>query len=225
MSVKGIYKTNWLLLLHQWLFSLNIGFAVAYALFAYEGNGNRAIHACRPVREILDKFGLLLFRFAPLGTNQPRSVLNRNFQIWELGFLVVMLGLGLVLFLILRRLAQYSATGLVLSSMGGIAALTAVPGIWLYMVHATWNVNDPGSFWRTYGIASTLEIIAVGLMLYLIRKRAVNWSILAFALHYIFWVIVIGRSSGIPVLAAVPLSLVVPSAGFAWLLYIRALSV
>src|ERR1039458_1408873 len=223
MSVNEGSKTVRVLFWHQWLFALNIGFAISYALFSYEGNGNRAIHASKPVRAFLDDFGLLLFRIAPLGTDQPRNVLNRNFQIWEAAFIAVMLGLALVLFLIVRQLAQTSIAWTVLPSMSCLAALAAVPSFWLYIVHATWSIYDKGSFWRTYGFVSALELTSVGLILYLIRKWAVSWSIFAFALHYIFWVIVMGQRSGVPALASIPLSLVFPCSGFVWLLYVREL--
>jgi hypothetical protein len=219
--MSGVPKTNRMLLLHEWLFSLNIGFAIAYALFAYEGNGDRAVHASKPVRNFLDAFGALLFRIAPLGTDQPRSILHRHFQIWEVGFIIVMLGIGVLLFLLLRRRAQTSAGRIIFSSLSGIAALVAVPAFWLYIVHATWSVYDPGTFWRTYGYVSVLEIAATGGILYLVRRGAVRWGILAFALHYIFWVFVMGQRSGVPVVLSIPLSLVFPCSGFAWLLYVR----
>lgn len=222
VNVSGVLKTDRVLFLHECWFSLNIGFAIAYALFSYEGNGNRAIHASQPVRDFLDAFGALLFRIAPLGTNKPWSVLHRNFQIWEVGFITVMLGIGMILFLSLRFFARTPACRSVFGPMSGLAALIAVPACWLYIVHATWSVYDPGTFWGTYGAVFALEVAISSGLLYFVRNQAIWRGTLIFALHYIFLVIVMGQRSGVPVVVAMPLSLVVPCSGFAWLCYVQA---
>ena len=82
-SLNGICPTGKISLLNQWLSSLNVGFAIAYSLFAYAGGGRQALHASKPVRNLLDAFQGTLFRIAPLDSSLPPSILRGNFWAWR----------------------------------------------------------------------------------------------------------------------------------------------
>src|SRR5580704_3768940 len=82
---------------------------------------------------------------------------------------------------------------------------------------------DSGAFWHAYGLISTVELAPAGLIRYLTETRAIRWSILVLALHYIVWVIVVTQRSGVPVLASLPLFLPVTVSGVAWSRHVRRL--
>ncbi len=132
-----------------------------------------------------------------------------------------MLGIALILYMLVRPFARTTAGGLAFASTSGITVLTAVPVCWLYIVHATWNTYDGGTFWGTYGYVSVLELAVAGGLLCLVRNQAIWLGSFVFVLHYTFWVLVMGKRSFMPVLASGPLSLVFLCAGIAWLRYIR----
>ncbi len=211
---------------HEILFLLNIGFAIAYALFAYDGGSYIAIHASKGVRDFLLIFGQTLRRIAPMGVhNQTKGDLLQGAMIYEAVFAALVLGIALILHLFVR-LSTRTATGqLVLARMSGMASLVAVPGCWLYIVHATWPVSESRTFWGTCGYVSLLEIVVASGLLYFVRNQAIWRGTLVFALQYVFWVVLVvreGRSLA-PVAVSIPLSLVFPCSGFAWLRYVRAL--
>lgn len=203
-----------------WLYSLNMGFAITYSLFDYAANGRVAVNASITTRSFLNSFEMLLFRIAPLGTNQPHSVLSRNLLIWEIVFIVTMLGLGALLYPFFHIVSQALGEN-TLRLVSGISVFVAVPGFWLYVVHATWNRYDSGTFWHTYALMSAVEVTSAGFILYVIRTRPIMWSILIFVLYYLVWIVEMGRRSGIPVLVSIPASLVFPFAGIEWLRYVR----
>jgi hypothetical protein len=209
--------------LQEILFSLNIGFAVTYSLFAYEASSHLA-DAPKIVRQFLEGFAQMLAHIASLVVSgRTRSEYLRSVVIREAVFAGLMLSMALLLYFPVSLLRRSSVGQLVFAPMAGLAALIAVPGCWLYIVHATWGVYDQGTFWQSYGFVSALEIAAVGLLLYFVRRRSMRWSILAFALHYIFWIVAMGGRSGVPVVVSIPLSLVFPCSGVAWMRYVRAL--
>jgi hypothetical protein len=223
MNGNVVGKTGRVPRLHPWLFSLNIGFAIMYALFAYEGSSHLA-DAPKSVRDLLEAFASILARIASLVVSgRTRSEYLRSVLIREAVFVGLVLGVALLLYLLVHFFVRAAARRIVFAAIAGIAALIAVPGCWLYIVHATWSIYDPGTFWGTYGYISVLEIAVAGGVLYLVRGGAVGWGILAFALHYIFWVLVIGERSAAPVLVSIPLSLVFPCSGLAWFFYARQL--
>ena len=82
---------------------------------------------------------------------------------------------------------------------------------------------DSGAFWHAYGLMSTVELASAGLIRYPAQTRAIRWSILVLALHYIVWIIVVTQRSGVPVLASIPLSLPFPGSGVAWSRHVRRL--
>jgi hypothetical protein len=208
--------------LNEILFSLNIGFGIAYALFAYE-ESFRIADAPKRVRELLEGFARTLGSIASLAVSgRTRSEYLRSALIREAIFVGLVLGIAILLYVTVRFFVR-AAGGFVFAPISGIAALVAVPGCWLYITHATWSVYDPGILSTAYGSAFALEVAIAGGILYLVRHQAIWCGTLVFALHYIFWVLLMGVRSSAPVIVSIPLSVVFPCAGFAWLRYVRVL--
>ncbi len=218
-----VHKLDKVQRLSESLFSLNIGFAITYALFAYE-NSSHLADAPKSVRDLLEAFASMLARIASLVVSgRTRSQYLRSVIIREVVFAAIVLGIALLLYLLVRLLARTAASRLVLSPISGIAALIAVPGCWLYIVHATWSIYDHGTFWGTYGYVFVVEIAVVSGILYLVRNQPIWRGTLIFVLHYVFWVLVMGERSGPTTNIALVLSIVFPCSGLAWLRYIRGL--
>ena len=97
----------------------------------------------------------------------------------------------------------------------------AVPACWLYIVHATWSIYEPTSFALTYGYASILEIIVLGVLLYIVRNQPIGYGGTICVLHYVFWMLLMLRHSFSP-LVGVLLSFVFPWSCIAWLRMARA---
>jgi len=210
------------------LFAMNIGFAVAYALFAYDGSSRIAVNAPRGIRDLLQAFGQTLGRIAPLGVHmRTKAQLLRSAVIGEVVFIVLLSAIALLIYLVVRSFRQSNGNRFVFAAISGLAALSAVPGCWLYIVLATWFDYEPLTFWRSYGYISVLEIVVAGGLLYLVRDQAIWRGTLVLALHYVFWAAAIaGRDHGnfiAPIIVSLPLSFVFPLSGFAWLRYARTL--
>lgn len=158
---------------------------------------------------------------------RTRSQLLRSWGIREAVFLALVLGIALFLYLLVRSMVRTDAGGLVFTPISGITALIVVPGCWLYIVRATWPAFEAGSFWGTYGYISVLEMAVASGLVYLVRKQATWRGTLVFALHFVFWlvlVLVVGHGNFLaPIAVSIPLSLVFPCSGFVWLRYIRTL--
>jgi hypothetical protein len=206
------------------LLSLNLGFGVSYALFAYVGGSYIAIHAPNGVRDFLDAFAGMLVRIAPLTVHlRSRTQLVRSEIIREVVFLSLVLGVALFAYLLMRTLTRFAGGGLIEIAAFGLAALVAVPGCWLYIVHATWNRYDAGTFWGSFGLIFLLEAAAAGVLVYIFRNQAVWQGTLVFVLHYLFWIFLVVRQGRVlaAITLAVPISLVSPCSGYAWLRYVR----
>ena len=212
-------------LLHQALFSLNIAFALTYSLFAYDGTSYMAIHAAASVRSFLEAFSHLLFRVAPLVVNRrTKSEYLHSVLIREGTFLLLVLGIAFLLYVFVRLPADRTARpGPLLSAIPAVTALIAVPGCWLYIVHATWRSSDLTTFWGRYGYFFILEAaLAVG-FIYLVRYQPIWRGTVLFALHYAFWVFLVLRDGNwlVYVTVSIPLSFVFPCSGIAWLRYVQ----
>lgn len=208
--------------LQNGLFSLNVAFAITSALFIYEGAHHLA-DAPKIIRECLESFAGTLSRIAPLAFHQHRKV---NFVKSELirgaVFLCLTSAIAVLSYFPIRLLVRPSAIQTVFLPLSGIAALIAVPVSWLYIVHATWSIYEPKSFGLSYGYAAVLELIVVGALVYLVRNQPIWWGAIVFAIHYISWMLMMLRHLSFP-LVGVPLSLVFPASGIAWLRYVQAL--
>lgn len=211
-------------LLRDRLLSLNLGFAVAYGLFAYVGGSYIATDAPKAVRDFLDAFAGILVRIAPLTVHlRTRTQLLRSEIIREVVFLGLVSGIGLFMYGLVRALGRITISNLILPPISGLAALVAVPGCWLYIVHATWNRYDPGTFWGSFGLLFLLEAAVAGTFIYFLRNQPVWRGTVVFAFHYLFWVFLVVRQGRVlaAVTLAVPLSLVFPWSGYAWLRYVQ----
>ena len=147
----SVHPRNKVQRLHESLFALNIGFAITYALFAY-ANAHRLADAPKIVGDFLQAFAIMLARIASLVVSgRTRSQWLRSVFIREVVFAALVFGIAFLLYLLVRPLARTSVGRLALTPISGIAALIAVPGCWLYIVHATWSIYDPGTFWGNMG--------------------------------------------------------------------------
>jgi hypothetical protein len=100
-SAHSIERVN------QLLFSMNIGFAIAYALFAYDGSSRIAVHSSKRVRALLETLCETLRGIAPLGVHlRTKAVLLWNAIIRESTFLTTVLGTALLLYRMVRLLVR-----------------------------------------------------------------------------------------------------------------------
>lgn len=211
--------------LHQKLFSLNIAFAITYALFAYDSTSYMAVHAGPVVRSGLEDFAHLLRRIAPLVVNhRTESEHLYSVIIRESVFALLVLGIALVLYLLVRLLDQTAAGELLLVRISAVTAFVAAPSCWLYIVRATWRGSQISSFWGRYGYFFIVEAAVTGGLIYLVRKQPIWRGAFLFALHYVFWVaLVLYEPYWLAfVTLSIPLSLVFPFSGFSWLRYFQA---
>jgi hypothetical protein len=204
------------------LLSLNLGFGVAYALFAYITDWYFASYAPRPIQKLLEWWGRSFLKVAPLIVSLPPNVRLRSVILWEVGFVVVMIVVGAFIFGLGRLLRRTPVGHFVLGPIAGFTALAAVPGCWFYMI----EITRPGpelrqSFWPTCGAFFALEMTAAVVLVYLFRKRSLWWGTLIFVVHYLVWVCVMGAISGPPNFGSVVLSPIFPLSGIVWFRYAR----
>jgi hypothetical protein len=194
-----------------------------------EGSGDRPFqgrtHAPNGVQSVLEAFGNVLRRVAPLVVHMRTKSEHLRSEIVREGlFLALLLVVALVVYSLVFLLGRTSAGELLFAPVSAITTPIAVPGCWLYIVHATWRGSEPRTFWASYGYAFILEAAVASGLVYLSRNQS-NWrGTLLFALHYIFWVGLVLRDRNwlAPVAVSIPLSLVFPCSGFAWLRYVQA---
>ena len=203
-------------LLHEALFSLNIGFAVAYGLFTYMNSTRGGSLGQRVVSTFNESFHL-----------------NKNGTVGlALAFVVPMAGLALFLFLLLLLL-RFGAPALarvILDPVACLTALGAAPACWIYAILRV----RPGLVWfngypawpRESGFTFLcIEVSAMLVLLYSARGyRTPLWGSLAFlTVHYAFWAWymwpdIVHRFWLIPSLAWT--AIVFPCSGLTWLFYV-----
>jgi hypothetical protein len=225
-QVNAPAKTNiritWL---HEILFSLNIGFAVAYALFAYDGSSRIAMYGPKDARDFLEAFSQMLTRIAPLIMQmRTKGEILRSEMIREGLFIALTLSIALLLYLFVKPFARTPAGKLVFVPISGIAAVIAAPGCWLYIVHTTGRALEVDTFSGTSGYMFILETVLAGGCIYLVRNQAIWPGSLVFLLHYAFWILIAFRDGHFlaPISSSIPISLAFPCSGIAWLQYVRA---
>ena len=209
------------------LFSMNIGFAITYGLFAYDGSSRIAANAPDVIRGILETFSRFRRHLAPFTVHlRTKSDLLRDTILYEAVFVALVLSVTVLLYFLVRLCVRSNRATVFFAATSGLAALIAVPCCWLYIVHATWGFRDSLSF-AGYGTTCFLELVIAGGLIYFFRDRALWYGTVVFTLHYAVWIVVIGeRDYGTfiaPVLASLPLSIVFPLSGFVWLRYVRML--
>lgn len=216
-------ETNRIQRFQEVLFSLNIGFAITSSLFIYDAAHHLA-DAPRILRECLDSFAGMIGNVASLALHQGHEVhLARNELIRESIFLGLTLGIALLLYFPVRLTAERPAATRIFASVSCITALMAVPIFWLYIVHATWSIDEPKSFGATYGYAGISELVIIAAVVYLVRNQPVWRGATVFAIHYVFWMLLMLRHLFSP-FVGLPLSVVFPASGITCLLWVRSVS-
>ena len=226
MDGRAVYRRNIAQRFSGIMPSANVGFAVAYALFAYYGCSRTPAHASVKVQGLLEVFDRMLQSIAPLGTHmRSRRELVRSEIIEEVVFIAIMFGVALLIYVLARPFARISANRFASSLIFGVTALAAVPLCWLYIVYATWGVRDQSTFWHAYGFVDLVELVASGALLVLLRNRSTYYGMLVIAVHFVFWVVTIcERDNGnfiAPIIVSLPLSLVFPGSALVWLSRVR----
>lgn len=206
------------------LFSLNIAFAIVYALFAYDGSSYLAVHGPDSVQDSLQAFRTVLSTIAPLAVEMRtksqhlRSVLTR-----EGLFLVLVIAIALPLYFLVRSLERTAVSRVLLVPISAIMTVIFLPACWLYIVYATWRTVEGPSFWAAFGTIFVLETAVAGALVYFFRNQAIWLGTLVFAFHYVFWAALILRQGHLlaPLAISLPLSLVFPWSGYAWLRHVQ----
>lgn len=209
--------------LHQVLFCLNLGFAVA--LFITLLLVEKRVPFVHGNAQSPDMFHRIWFDINIVLHRPPLHPLGGDFVL--MGFTLVFSVLFLFCMYLLPRVA---VDKFILSQAAGVTALVAVPLSWFFQAHGS-------GIWMI-----VLELFVIGGALYLSRARPNPLWFIVLLIHYCLWswfvyveqVMVLGigpfrwpRDYGLNLAAVWPLifSLVAPCAGFVWVLYrIRVLS-
>jgi hypothetical protein len=219
MTIKHFFcKLGPSRILHEGLFSLNIGFAVAYALYTY----------------IDSTQGNALGQWVVSHLIEPFHVNENGLAGAKLELVVPMAGVALILFLmlLLLRLGVPVLSRVILDPIACLAALAAAPAFWIYAIIRV----GPGLLWF-YGYPAwpkesgfsflVLEVSGIFVLLYAARKyRMPLWCSLALLLaHYTLWSWymwpdILHRFYLISGFASA--AIVCPCSGVAWLLYVNA---
>src|SRR6476646_4315094 len=142
------------------------------------------------MRDCLEGFARMLVHIAPLVVHgRTKSELLRNEVIREAIFVGLTFAVAIFLYPLTNRMMQTDLRRTVFIPLSGVAAFGAVPACWLYIVHATWSIYEPTSFALAYGYASLLEVIVVGILLYILRNQPIGYGRTLCVLHYVFWMI------------------------------------
>jgi hypothetical protein len=197
------------------LLSLNIGFAIVSALFIYE-SAYCVADAPKIVRECLESFSRLLNQIAPLTYHwHTMPEIRQNRAIREVIFLGLTFAIALFLYPFMK-LTQAHLRRRPFISLSGFAAFAAVPAAWLYITDATLRGYHPHSFAYVLEPWGELEIIVLGLLLYLVRSDHIGFGATVCMLHYVFWLLLMLTNSYSPQVR-LPLSFVFPWSCIAWL--------
>lgn len=212
--------------LQEGLSSINIGFAIAYGLFAYAGSYRKATNATDVIQRILETFSRFRRQLAPFTPHsETKSDLLRDAIVNEALFVALVFSTSLLLYFLLRQCVRPGPTTLFFAATSGLSALISVPCCWLYIVHATWGLQYSFLSFARYGTTCLSELVIAAGLLYLFWDRALWLSTVVFIVHYAVWIVIIGeRDNGTfiaPALASLPLSIVFPLSGFVWLRYVR----
>lgn len=204
--------------LNDALFSLNLGFSIAYSLLTY---------LTAPLSRGEELEAKIVVWISALFSLQPRSSIAL-----ELGFLAAMLTVGLSVFALmcLLRLPQFSLKHRGWEATSGILVLAAAPALWVYALRTAslyvfwWNdypAWPAGSPWLSMGLEVSLIITIV----YSMRKRQIAfwYSVLPLLAHYSYWAWCMwpGMSHAFPFSAPKVCFLVCPISGLTWLHCLR----
>jgi len=202
---------------HQILFCLNLGFAVAFVVTVLLMTSRLTFVHGRAespdlFRQVLIAINMRLGRvpWDPLGA--------------KIGLITLALLFFVILFLLSNLILRTRAAAVTLNAVAGIAAICAVPIAWFPYESrlGTYSSMDRRAW---YGVA--LELAVIGGALYMSWKRANPLWFGILVVHYAVWGWFLSQgawsSNGAPLLDwgwAFTLSLIAPCAGFVWVSYV-----
>jgi hypothetical protein len=151
----------------------------------------------------------------------PHEPFSDNHAAGYPAFAVLVAILATCIFLVLRALARWAWTVSFLRWMGGIVALMAVPGCWFYIItNLGLSRYQPTSSWL---LLEGVVIIPFGLFCLHTRRPIRVWTaIVLLVVHYALWSrFLLEKLSPDPL--TLPLVLVGPLSGLAWMLFLLGL--
>jgi hypothetical protein len=237
MTEKATPQAHWLFHVHRILFSLNVAYAVGYALLIYGSTYRVEEDALVPAS------GLKYLFFRSAVRINSFLHLNSDSRIGgEVTFALSVLCLAALLFLIVRITSGTRLQSIILGSWAGVTSLFAVPACWLLVVKATlrwfsmwasWPVapQPVSSFWdNPPSVLVASEIVAVGMFFLFVRNRSLSaWAYGVLTVHCMFWVVPIWiRALALrhllpasPLVSPAVLFTVFPLSAVSWLLHLR----
>jgi len=174
--------------LHEVLFSLNIGFAIAFSLLAFID---------KPIGPTYSGFvfspatRLLLRSTIKLNQLLRLDPLRRTGR--EIIFITLILLIAILAFLLLRLISRTVLLTTLLYPLGGLAALALVPALWLYALLDNYRFPSDDTLWSFQWSALAIEVPLVCAVFILGAKRRISiWHvalvlILIPVLHYVWW--------------------------------------
>lgn len=216
---SGDGKKRLILLLHEIFFSLNISYAITFAVMAFRkfsshgGIRRSAVYFLLPgenlFAEVSDRANTLL----RLGRGSSVG--------WEVASIASIVLLAALITLILQLARGTRFAQIVLGQLAIATSTALLPAFWLYAVQASQPPIPLYTFWRGSQPALTfLELSFVLGFLYLTRKRelSVLWRGLALGIYYLLWILL---PWSMPFWSLRLLSIVFPLSGFLWLAYTK----
>ena len=229
--------------LHEFIFSLNIASAFAYALLVYISMNQASTTLANDSTYYFLRGAFMINDLLHLpSTNSvatgalARELPSRWSQVGdELLILIGTLGVASLVLLLLRIIDGTSPYRLILSRVACLTAFFATPACYLYISKLTWNWASVlfsvrhYTFWQSApAIVFVAEILCLGILFAIYRKRPITaWTsrILLF-FHYAFWVLVVWPEVWVStqrLYAPYLLVLAFPLSGILWLSYLKSL--
>lgn len=218
MNENRFGKRDFMRRLNDAMFSLNLGFSIAYSVLTY---------LTAPLSRGEELETKIVARTSALFSLQSRSSIAL-----ELGFLAAMLAVGLSVFalMFLLRLAPFSLKHRVWAAASGILVLAAAPALWEYALRTAsryvfWWSDYPAWPARSPWLSMGLEVSLIITIVYSLRKRQIAfwYSVLPVLAHYLYWALWMwpGMSHAFPFSAPKVCFLACPISGLTWLHCLR----
>jgi hypothetical protein len=229
--------------LQEVLFSANVACALGYALalYVFRSSGSWPPHDDAGYYFLLGAARVSdLLHLGAVSAVSTDAVARRSSVIWnrfaiETAYLSILSCVASLVFLIVMGIRSAFPAGAVFRRISGVVALFAAPACCLLVLKLTWNwkidfSQSPVPFQQSFFFSIFVGEVLGFLVLYFIgRKRAISpWtSGILLAFHFAFWGFVLFPDvllymRGIIAFYFFHLALwLVPSAGAAWLAYVR----
>jgi len=209
---------------HETLFSLNVGFAIIFALLIFNSGVAKALrrsafYFLQPATRILFGWGskINLLLHLQRWNNTGRDIAST----------VLILLVAVIVLLALRLVSRTALAEVVLTLTGGLAAIALVPLLYLHVLQATWGPYGGTlyPFGRSFVFSLfLLEISLVCSFLFLTRhwRHWVKAGAVVLLFHYLLWSgQLLWTFFQIPLWSSKLFYFVFPGSGFAWLYYTR----